>query len=93
MTLRYDSRSRVSTYTQTWVSNADPDFGAFESIATTLVSSAVSSVTFSSIPQTYKHLQIRSLRERHLFFFANVHKHSIFKKAFRLETVSKPHFF
>ena len=38
-------------------------------------------------------MQIRSLRERHLFFFANVHKHSIFKKAFRLETVSMPHFF
>jgi hypothetical protein len=61
MTLRYDTRSRVSTYTQSWVSNADPDFGVFESIATTLVSSAVSSVTFSSIPQTYKHLQIRVL--------------------------------
>ena len=37
MTLRYDSRSRVSTYTQSWVSNADPDFGAYESIATTTV--------------------------------------------------------
>lgn len=59
MTLRYDSRSRVSTYTQSWVSNADPDFGAYESIATTVITSDTASVTFSSIPQTYKHLQLR----------------------------------
>jgi hypothetical protein len=60
VTLRYDSRSRVSTYTQSWVSNADPDFGAFESIASTTVGSTpVSEVVFSSIPQNYKHLQIR----------------------------------
>ena len=59
MTLRYDTRSRVSTYTQSWVSNADPDFGAFESIATTVITSDTASVTFSSIPQTYKHLQLR----------------------------------
>lgn len=32
---------------------------AFELISTTLLSSTTSSVTFSSIPQTYKHLQIR----------------------------------
>ena len=57
---RFDNRSRVSTYTQSWV-GGEPDFGAFESIATTRVSSAVSSVTFSSIPATYKHLQIRML--------------------------------
>lgn len=62
MTLRYETRSRVSTYTQSWVSNADPDFGAFESIATTTVgASAVSEIIFSSIPQTYKHLQIRGI--------------------------------
>ena len=61
MTLRYDTRSRVSTYTQSWVSNADPDFGAFESIATTTLSTATASVTFSSIPATYKHLQIRMI--------------------------------
>ncbi len=60
MTFRYDTRSRVSTYTQSWV-GGEPDFGVFESISTTVVSSAVSSVTFSSIPQTYKHLQIRIL--------------------------------
>ena len=61
MTLRYDTRSRVSTYTQSWVSNADPDFGVFESIATTTLSSSTASVTFGSIPQTYKHLQIRGI--------------------------------
>ena len=31
----------------------------FDSIATTTVSTAVSSITFSSIPSTYRHLQIR----------------------------------
>jgi hypothetical protein len=34
---------------------------SFESIATVSVSSTVSSVTFSSIPSTYKHLQIRAV--------------------------------
>lgn len=33
--------------------------GAYESISTQLLGSAQSSVTFSSIPQTYKHLQLR----------------------------------
>jgi hypothetical protein len=34
---------------------------SFESIATYSLSSATSSVTFSSIPTTYKHLQIRTM--------------------------------
>ena len=33
--------------------------GSFEQIATTILSSNTSTVTFSSIPQTYKHLQVR----------------------------------
>jgi len=33
--------------------------GAYESIATTTVSTSVSSITFSSIPATYTHLQLR----------------------------------
>ena len=33
----------------------------FDSIATTTVGTAVSSITFSSIPSTYRHLQIRGL--------------------------------
>ena len=59
MVLRYDTRSRVSTYTQTWVSGAEPDFSAFESIATTTLSTSAATVTFSSIPSIYKHLQVR----------------------------------
>jgi len=35
--------------------------GSYESIATVAVSSAQSTITFSSIPSTYKHLQIRYL--------------------------------
>ena len=37
------------------------DMGAFESIATTTLSTATATVTFSSIPATYKHLQLRTL--------------------------------
>jgi len=33
--------------------------GAYDSIATTTLSTATASVAFSSIPQTYKHLQVR----------------------------------
>jgi hypothetical protein len=33
----------------------------YDSIATTTVSTAVSSITFSSIPTTYRHLQIRAI--------------------------------
>jgi hypothetical protein len=35
--------------------------GAYDSIATTTVGSPVSSITFSSIPSTYTHLQIRGI--------------------------------
>jgi len=35
--------------------------GAFESIATVTVSGSASSITFSNIPQTYTHLQIRGI--------------------------------
>ena len=59
MTLRWDTRSRVSTYTQSWL-GGEPDFGAYESIGTiTVGSGGLSSVGFSGIPQTYKHLQLR----------------------------------
>lgn len=62
MTLRYDTRSRVSTYTQSWVSGIEPDFGDFDSIATTTVGSTpVSEIVFSAIPQGYKHLQVRGI--------------------------------
>lgn len=62
MTLRFDNRSRVSTYTQSWVSGVNPDFGEFDSIATiTVGSTPVSEIVFSSIPQNYKHLQVRGI--------------------------------
>ena len=35
--------------------------GAYDSIATTTLSSSASSITFSSIPATYTHLQIRGI--------------------------------
>jgi hypothetical protein len=35
--------------------------GAYESIATVTLSSATASITFSSIPSTYTHLQVRAL--------------------------------
>ena len=37
--------------------------GSYESIATTTLTSSQSSVVFSSIPSTYKHLQIRAIYE------------------------------
>ena len=41
---------------------AAPDLGAYEAISTiTIGAGGASSITFSSIPQTYKHLQIREL--------------------------------
>ena len=62
MTFRYDTRSRVSTYTQSWISGVNPDYGVFDSIATTTVgATAVSEIVFSSIPQGYKHLQVRGI--------------------------------
>lgn len=60
MTLRYDTRSRVSTYTQSWL-GGEPDFGAYESISTITLSANTTSVSFSNIPQTYKHLQLRGI--------------------------------
>ena len=40
---------------------APPAILAYDSIATTTVSSSVSTITFSSIPSGYTHLQIRSI--------------------------------
>ena len=58
---RFDNRSRGSTYTQSWV-GGEPDFGAFESIATTTVGvGGQTIIDFSNIPQIYKHLQVRCM--------------------------------
>lgn len=43
----------------TFASSVQKSTGSFESIATTTLSSSSSSITFSSIPATYTHLQIR----------------------------------
>jgi hypothetical protein len=42
-----------------WAAAGGPGQFDYEQIATTLVSSTTGSVTFSSIPQNYKHLQLR----------------------------------
>ena len=64
MTLRSFKRSSVTNninYKSMLVGNTAFDPASFESIATNTVGSGgVSSVTFSSIPSTYTHLQIRA---------------------------------
>ena len=54
-------RSRVGTGIGSWLGDGlgVTTFGAFESIATITVGTATPYVTFSDIPQTYKHLQFR----------------------------------
>lgn len=57
-------RTRPSTLVGAWVGNGlVTNLGDYESIATVSVGSGGSngSVTFSSIPQTFKHLQVRAL--------------------------------
>jgi hypothetical protein len=57
------ARTRPSTLVGAWVGNGlVTNLGDYESIATTTVGSGGSStITFSSIPSTYKHLQIRAI--------------------------------
>jgi hypothetical protein len=57
------ARTRPSTLVGAWVGNGlVTNFGDFESIASeTVGSGGTSLVTFSSIPGTYKHLQLRFL--------------------------------
>jgi hypothetical protein len=55
-------RSRRGNTNQTadyWFGGVLADTGAYESIATTTITADTASVTFSSIPQTFKHLQLR----------------------------------
>ena len=56
-------RSRVGTGIGSWLGDGlgVTTFGAYESIVTTTLSTATATVTFSSIPATYKHLQLRTL--------------------------------
>ena len=56
------ARTRVSTYTSSWFGLGNPLPGDFESIATTTVGAGgVAEIDFTSIPSTYKHLQVRAL--------------------------------
>lgn len=57
------ARTRPSTLVGAWVGNGlVTNFGDFESIATTTVGAGgQATITFSDIPQTYKHLQIRGI--------------------------------
>ena len=57
------ARTRPSTLVGAWVGNGlVTNLGDFQSIATTTVGvGGTGTITFSSIPQTYKHLQIRAL--------------------------------
>lgn len=50
--------------TSFWDLTSVPENGAYDSIATTTVGAGGSAtITFSSIPQTYKHLQVRCLHQ------------------------------
>lgn len=64
MAIRRLSTASISTGTKSskfWDQSTVYSLGSFESIATYAVgSTAQSSITFSSIPSTYKHLQIRA---------------------------------
>jgi hypothetical protein len=48
-----------TNYSSFLAGNPAVQFGAYESIATTTLGSSQSSITFSSIPATFKHLQLR----------------------------------
>lgn len=63
MAANYGKRTRPSTLVGQWLGNGLVlEIGSYESIATTTVGAGgVANVTFSDIPATYKHLQIRIL--------------------------------
>jgi hypothetical protein len=58
-TVRAEAANGTPTGYTSASSAITPDFRAFELITTNVLSSANANVTFSSIPQYYKHLQIR----------------------------------
>ncbi len=64
MSVRFFSKSSIKTGVKSadfWDGTAVVITNSFESIATTTLSSASSTITFSSIPSTFKHLQIRHI--------------------------------
>jgi hypothetical protein len=60
-TVRGNNSTGSSEYSSASNSVTPTALFAYESIATVTLSSNSSSITFSSIPQTYKHLQVRAL--------------------------------
>jgi hypothetical protein len=61
---RYDTKRRLSAPPDNIVANwfvGGRAVGDFESIATVTLGASQTTVTFASIPQTYKHLQIRAI--------------------------------
>jgi hypothetical protein len=58
-TVRGETPTGATTGYSSASSSITTDFGAYQQIATTLITSNTANVTFSSIPQTYRHLQIR----------------------------------
>ena len=66
-----------------YTSGAAPDLGAYEAIATVTVGAGgQSSITFSSIPSTYKHLQLRMSFKMSVndWVFARVNSDSTYTK-------------
>jgi len=61
--LKTASISTGSKRSKFWDQSSIVDDGAFDSIQTYTLSSAQTTVTFSSIPSTYKHLQIRAFHK------------------------------
>lgn len=57
--LTRSSLANKKQYRSLLAGNEPVSYGAYELISSTVLSSSTSSVTFSSIAQTYKHLQVR----------------------------------
>lgn len=60
-TVRGESATGAATPYTSASSSITPSFGSYDLIASNVFTSATSSVTFSAIPQDYKHLQIRGV--------------------------------
>jgi hypothetical protein len=60
-TVRAESATGAATDYTSSSSSITPSFGSYDLIASNIFTGATSSVTFSSIPQDYKHLQIRAV--------------------------------
>lgn len=57
--LTRSSLANKKQYRSLLAGNEPVSYGAYELISSTVLTSTATSITFSSVPQTYKHLQIR----------------------------------